>query len=107
QRTRNPSVPVGSAFLPRIPRGSWEHLVRRPFRSGRSLVSAPLPPEIISPHSRVKQTPLSHQDTTLSAHGLRNEMHLSRKMARDRSSLQAWFLQPQRNFSHVTRKQAM
>ena len=51
--------------------------------------------------------PLSHQDTTLSAHGLRNEMHLSRKMARDRSSLQAWFLQLQRNFSHVTRKQAM
>jgi len=40
-------------------------------------------------------------------HGLRNEMHLSKKMARDRTSLQAWFLQLQRNFSHVTTKQAM
>src|SRR3989440_6057427 len=60
---RENNTPVGSGrFRDRSqdsPLGSWEHLVRRPFRSGRSLVSAPLPPEIISPHSRVKQTPLS------------------------------------------------
>src|SRR5258708_37091687 len=47
--------------------GSWEHLVRLPFRSGRSLASAPLPTEMISPHSRVNQTHLCHQDNTLSA----------------------------------------
>src|SRR2546421_8608702 len=108
---RENNTPVGSGrFRDRSqdsPLGSWEHLVRLPFRSGRSLVSAPLPPEMISPYSRVKQTSLSHRDNTLSAHGLRNEVHLSRKMARDRSSLRTWFLQLQRSFSHVSRKQAV
>jgi hypothetical protein len=54
---RLPSVPVGSANVSRIAIGSWEHLVRIPFRSGRSLALAPLPTEMISPHSKVKQTP--------------------------------------------------
>ena len=41
------------------------------------------------------------------SHGLRNEMHLSSKMALDRSSLHSWFLRLQRNFYNVTSKQAM
>jgi len=45
--------------------------------------------------------------TRLTAHGLRNEMHLSSKMALDRSSLHSWVLRLQRNFYSVISKQAI
>jgi hypothetical protein len=82
--------------LPEL-REAWDGRVQSHHRLLLKHILAPI--HFIETTLEQLQGEIEERLTPCEAHGLRNEVHLSKKMALDRSSLRAWFLHESRTFT--------